>query len=194
MYVQELEQLFTVIDANERIPIKNNLLAPSVATGPWTPEQVWETGFIERVKDRLLAITVEQYVLNLCLYHEITFIWSFSYPNNNCAAGFNTGAPIIYPQDIFGDYLSHTAVVELVRPYVNSAAIALAAGKPFYMFETNTASCGGFPGISDSYGAALWAMDYGFQMAFSNFTHGMLHVGGQNAYYNVWVYHIFILN
>jgi len=52
------------------------------------------------------------------------------------------------------------------------------------MFETNTASCGGFAGISDSYGAALWAMDYGFQLAFTNFTHGMLHVGGQNTFYN----------
>jgi hypothetical protein len=53
------------------------------------------------------------------------------------------------------------------------------------MFETNTASCGGFPGISDSFGAALWALDYGLQLAHSNFTHGMLHVGGQNNFYNV---------
>lgn len=53
------------------------------------------------------------------------------------------------------------------------------------MFETNTASCGGFPGISDSYGAALWALDYGLQMAYSNFSEALLHVGGQNVYYNV---------
>lgn len=53
------------------------------------------------------------------------------------------------------------------------------------MFETNTASCGGFPGISDSFGAALWAVDYGLQMAASNFTNALLHVGGQDVYYNV---------
>jgi len=53
------------------------------------------------------------------------------------------------------------------------------------MFETNTASCGGFAGISDSYGAALWAIDYGFQLAYGNFTHGLLHTGGHNAFYNV---------
>ena len=53
------------------------------------------------------------------------------------------------------------------------------------MFETNTASCGGFAGISDSYGAALWALDYGFQMAYGNFTHALMHIGGQNVYYNV---------
>lgn len=53
------------------------------------------------------------------------------------------------------------------------------------MFETNTASCGGFPGASNSFGAALWGVDYGMQLAFSNFTHALLHVGGQNTYYNV---------
>jgi hypothetical protein len=70
------------------------------------------------------------------------------------------------------------------------------------MFETNSASCGGFPGISDSFGGALWALDYGLQvyyfhlkcsyynlirlqMAYSNFSGALLHVGGQNVFYNV---------
>ena len=56
------------------------------------------------------------------------------------------------------------------------------------MIETNTASCGGFAGISDSYGAALWGIDYGMQLAYGNFTHGLLHTGGQNAFYNVSVF------
>lgn len=53
------------------------------------------------------------------------------------------------------------------------------------MFETNTASCGGLPGISNSFGAGLWALDYGLQMAYSNFSHALLHIGGQDVYYNV---------
>jgi len=68
--------------------------------------------------------------------------------------------------------------------FLPTSAIALAAGKPLLMFETNTASCGGFPGISDSYGAALWGLDYGLQMAYSNFSGALLHVGGQSVYYN----------
>jgi len=52
------------------------------------------------------------------------------------------------------------------------------------MFETNTASCGGFAGISDTYGAALWGIDYGMQLAYGNFTHGLFHTGGQNSFYN----------
>jgi hypothetical protein len=75
--------------------------------------------------------------------------------------------------------------VSLIAPYLNSSNIAQSAGKPFLMFETNSASCGGFPGISDSFGAALWALDYGLQMAYSNFSGALLHVGGLSAYYNV---------
>lgn len=53
------------------------------------------------------------------------------------------------------------------------------------MFETNTASCGGFKGLSDSFGAALWALDYGLTMAAVNFAEALLHVSGQGVYYNV---------
>jgi hypothetical protein len=109
---------------------------------------------------------------------------SFSYPNNNCNAKFGTGTPQD-PQENFGSgYLTHNAGIDLCQPYLNSAMLAQQANKPFIMFETNTASCGGFPGISDSFGAALWAMDYGFQMAYSNFSNALLHLGGQNVYYN----------
>ncbi|KAF9529902.1 glycoside hydrolase family 79 protein [Crepidotus variabilis] len=166
-YNSDVDSLIKVIDANPRIPVKNKLLGPSVATGPWTPEMVWETGFIDRFKDRLYALTVEHY------------------PDNNCAAQFNTGSPAVPPQSVFPAYLNHKdRVVDLVAPYVNSGNLAQQAGKPFIMFETNSASCGGFAGISDTFGAALWAADYGFQMAFANFTHAMMHIGGQNVFYN----------
>ncbi len=52
------------------------------------------------------------------------------------------------------------------------------------MFETNTASCGGFPGISDTFTSALWGVDYALQMAYSNFTTALFHFGGQNVSYN----------
>jgi len=81
--------------------------------------------------------------------------------------------------------LDHNAGINIVKPFLNTSAIALANHKPFLMFETNTASCGGFAGISDSYGSALWGLDYGLQMAYSNFSGALLHVGGQNVYYNV---------
>jgi len=107
-----------------------------------------------------------------------------SYPNNNCAAEFNTGAPIVDPQSIFASYLNHGSAQEIVAPYQSAAAVAQSNGLPFMMFETNTASCGGFPGLSDSFGAALWGLDYSLQMAVNNFSYAMFHVGGGAAFYN----------
>ena len=86
---------------------------------------------------------------------------------------------------MFPTYLTHKNGQGLVSNYLNSTMMAQTWGKPFLMFETNTASCGGFPGISDTFASALWAVDYGLQMANSNFTGALLHAGGQNVSYNV---------
>jgi hypothetical protein len=60
-YSSEVASLMSTIDANPRIPVKILFLGPSVS-GPWTPEQVWDTAFINRFKDRFYAFTVQQYV------------------------------------------------------------------------------------------------------------------------------------
>ena len=73
----------------------------------------------------------------------------------------------------------------MAAPYINSTNIALANHKPFLMFETNTASCGGFPGVSDAFVASLWSLDWAMQLAYSNFSMGLFHSGGQNNSYNV---------
>jgi len=146
-------------------PAATKLIGPSVGSGAWTPEQVWDTGFIPTYSGNLAALSVERY------------------PADNCFALYGIGTKIDY-QTEFANYLVHSASQTFVQPFLNSTSIAQQANKPFIMFETNTASCGGFPGISNSFGAALWALDYGFQMAYSNFTSALLHVGGQNDYYN----------
>lgn len=85
---------------------------------------------------------------------------------------------------MFPTYLNHTAPQALLARYINSTQYAQTKNKKLLMFETNTASCGGFVGISDAFGAALWGVDYGLQLAYSNFSGGLFHVGGQNVYYN----------
>jgi hypothetical protein len=104
-----------------------------------------------------------------------------SYPRHNCP--IPTSLPPA-PQEIFPRYLNHPDVVNLLQDYVNTGNIAQQYGKPFIMLETNTASCAGFPGVSTSFGAALWSIDHSLQMAAVNFTGAMFHVGGQNAHYN----------
>jgi hypothetical protein len=48
----------------------------------------------------------------------------------------------------------------LAQSKFSTIAVAMAANKPFVMFETNTASCGGFIGLSDSFGAAMYVFHY----------------------------------
>ncbi|KAF7800181.1 hypothetical protein EIP86_011428 [Pleurotus ostreatoroseus] len=166
-YTQEFGLVIQAIAADSLIPTRNNLIGPSVS-GTWSPEQVWDTGFITDYSAELYALSVEHY------------------PDNNCAAAFpdaGFGDPKD-PQVVFQNYLNHTSGTGIVAPYLNSAGIAQQAGKPFIMFETNSASCGGFAGVSDSFGAALWALDYGLQMAYSNFSGALLHVGGVDDTYN----------
>ncbi|OCH92577.1 hypothetical protein OBBRIDRAFT_886183 [Obba rivulosa] len=168
-YFQEFGMVVIAVDDDAHIPIKNNLIGPSVS-GTWTPEDVWNTGYIEAYAHALGALAVQHY------------------PADNCAAlypGAQYGAPI-NPQDMFSHYLNHSSAQNLVARYLNSTRIAQSVGKPFLMFETNTASCGGFPGISDSFGAALWGIDYAMQMAYSNFSGALLHTGGLNNSNNLF--------
>ncbi len=121
------------------------------------------------------------------MFTEILTLNNTSYPDNNCAHAFPNGGfgDPKDPQAVFANYLNHTSGIAMMQGYLNSAALAKQAGKPLLMFETNTASCGGFPGVSDSFGAALWATDYGLQLAYGGFSGALLHVGGRSESYNV---------
>ena len=81
----------------------------------------------------------------------ISLITAQKYPANNCQLSGVTNS-----QDIFANFLNHTSAQSLTSGYANDIATVRAAGKDFFMMEMNTASCGGFPGLSDSFGAALW--------------------------------------
>ncbi|KAG6815750.1 hypothetical protein H0H87_011662 [Tephrocybe sp. NHM501043] len=163
VYVQAMQ--------NANLQGTNLLVGPNIAYADWTTEQVWDTGFVGVYSQNLAYLSVE------------------NYPTDNCAAQFNTGGAIKDPQTIFPDFLSHTSASSghsIIQKFLNSSAFAVQNGKRLVMFETNTASCGGFAGISDAFGAALWGIDYAFQMAFNNFGGAMIHVGGQNVFYNTF--------
>jgi hypothetical protein len=80
--------------------------------------------------------------------------------------------------------LQHNTSTSLVSSYINSSTFARQNGKPFMMFETNSAACAGFAGVSDSFGAALWGLDWAMTMVANGFTAALFHVGGGGAYYN----------
>ena len=59
-YSDDIGSLLAAMEVNPNIPNKNMLIAPSVATGNWTPEMVWDTGFIQQYSDHLFCLSVEQ--------------------------------------------------------------------------------------------------------------------------------------
>ncbi|KAF5353264.1 hypothetical protein D9756_008029 [Leucocoprinus leucothites] len=163
-YLNEFGVVVNAMNNDANAKNRDLLIGPNVAT-QWTPEQVWDTGFVNDYSQNLVSLAVERY------------------PSDNCFAQYGVGTPRD-PQEMFPTYLTHASGQSIVSSYLNSTIYAQQVGKPFVMFETNTASCGGFPGISDSFGAALWGVDYALTMAYSNFTGALFHVGGQNVYYN----------
>lgn len=64
-YFGEFGTVVQAIQNDPKIPARNNLIAPSVASGPWKPEDVWNTGFLQAYGGSLSALAVEQYVVLL---------------------------------------------------------------------------------------------------------------------------------
>ncbi|MGH9404481.1 MAG: hypothetical protein ACRD3D_01440 [Terriglobia bacterium] len=65
-------------------------------------------------------------------------------------------------------------------------AAARSRGVPIAMAETNSASCGGMPGVSNAFAASVWGLDYMFSLARDGFRYVNLHSsyrpGGGSSY------------
>ncbi|KAF8519367.1 glycoside hydrolase family 79 protein [Hysterangium stoloniferum] len=159
-YFQDFRRIIDAIGSNPNLQGDNILAGPSICCN-YNLSQLLDAGYSDYLHN-LAVLTVEHY------------------PDNNC----NIGKNIKTPQAIFQNYLTHDSIVNTVAPYMGDARKAASVQKPLVMMETNTASCGGFPGISDSFGAALWGIDYALQLAYANFSAAFIHIGGQDVYYN----------
>ncbi|KAJ7574780.1 glycoside hydrolase family 79 protein [Mycena floridula] len=166
-YIGEIRTFIAGVNDDAAITDKSMLMGPSLSgNGLFHESDVWAAGFLDAdILDRMSYLTVERYL------------------DENCELFF--GGNIKNPQDLFPNFLTHEATKGLISQFLETPnTVAIPNRKPYIMMETNTAACGGFPGISDSFGAALWGLHYGMQLAHSNFSGGMMHVGGLTAFYN----------
>ncbi|KAJ7649955.1 glycoside hydrolase family 79 protein [Roridomyces roridus] len=175
-YSADFGTVDAALRADPNVPVVNKKLIGPSLSGRWQPQEVWDVNFIPDHLPSLAALSMQ------------------FYPENNCVAQTNgSNAPgAVNPQDVFPTYLNHTSGQAIAAKYLNrrvmttfSTVLAQTFNLPFIMLETNSASCGGFVGVSNSFGSALWALDYGLQLAYSNFSNAFLHIGGQGEYYNV---------
>lgn len=81
------------------------------------------------------------------------------------------------------DVLSNHTVLWLnVSQYVPQVAAADGANTPLVLGETNSVSCSGRSGISDTFGAALWSVDYVLLAASVGMPKVYFHLGAQSQY------------
>jgi hypothetical protein len=59
-YFNEFGGMMNAINNNPNMPVKNNIVGPSVAVAEWTPEVVFDTGYLTTYGSLLTAIAVEQ--------------------------------------------------------------------------------------------------------------------------------------
>ncbi|VDC00664.1 unnamed protein product [Peniophora sp. CBMAI 1063] len=167
-YTADFGTFMTQLEANTSITRGGkSWLVPSISATVWNINDVLSTGLITSYIDDLYAMTVERY------------------PDDNCAAVYGTGTAVD-PNSVIWEYTSHQQVVDVLSYYEYSSAYAVAQNVPYIMFETNTASCSGFPGVSDAFMSALWAVDWSATLAYYNFSGALYHIGGQSAYYNAF--------
>lgn len=178
-YIDEFSTIKNDILTQGTITNEQFLVGPSVCCNVYGFEtyDVFDAGWVDANVDNLAALTVQQYVETADWRHLLTT----SYPANNC----NVNGKVYDAQELFPEFLNHTSAQSLTAPYLSATAYAQSHGKEMIMLEMNSASCGGFPGLSDNFGVALWMADWALQMAWGNFSAALMHVGGQNVYYNV---------
>ncbi|KAE8351826.1 glycoside hydrolase superfamily [Aspergillus coremiiformis] len=76
----------------------------------------------------------------------------------------------------------HHVVWRNLSQYIPQEAAARAAGSRLVLGETNSVSCSGRSGISDTFGAALWATDYVLTSASMGIERVYFHLGHQSEY------------
>jgi hypothetical protein len=135
-YISEFDNIASATLANGNLANSMPFVGPAVCCERvgFEVSDLVSAGWLSSNADRLAAVSVQHY------------------PTNNCAVNGVT----INAQDIFASFLNHTSATSLTAYYYDNSVQVQAAGKRFVMMEMNSASCGGFAGLSDSFGAAMW--------------------------------------
>jgi hypothetical protein len=126
------------------------LLGPAVAHPKWSAN--WIATLLARPHPGLRAVSAHEY------------------PYSACAAPGESDYPTI------GKLLSERATAGVARSVQHAVELAHRAGLAFRLTELNSVTCGGLPGVSDTFATALWAPDALFEL---------MHAGVDSAYVHV---------
>lgn len=82
-----------------------------------------------------------------------------------------------YPGGSIQSLMSHANIATNLHLFDADIEAALDVGKPYVFGETNSVSGGGAAGVSPTFGAALWTMDYSIRATYSNMSRTYYHHG-----------------
>ncbi len=130
--------------------------------GPDTSHVTWLAPYAQAEKGRISLLTQHYY------------------PLSDCGASKHSG-----PSGISAALLSRATAAAEAAAIATTAAAARLAGVPLRLSETNSASCGGITGVSDTFASALWVIDYLLTGA-ENGASGMNFHGSMTAHCNAY--------
>ncbi|KNF03331.1 hypothetical protein PSTG_03599 [Puccinia striiformis f. sp. tritici PST-78] len=189
--VQKMNNLYAIELGNE--PEFWGPRSPEAHGNPWTPEadsnsQIrWQQAISEKVFKRgiiqagVFLSPPRWSVQELAPKEEkgLEYVRSFgghAYPQSACGDS-KTSLP---------DLMNHSRIVSFVKHYEPEVLAARKVQKPYHFSESNSATCGGH-GISATFGAALWLMDYVFQSLILGVDRVYFHQGTINhSPYSFW--------
>lgn len=92
-----------------------------------------------------------------------------------------------YPGGTVESLMAHANVASNIAGYATDIAAARAVGKPYVFGETNSATGGGASGVSPTFGAALWTLDFAVRATAANISRTYFHHGTVgNCQYCFW--------
>ncbi|KAI0772045.1 glycoside hydrolase family 79 protein [Trametes elegans] len=157
---------YATVFANLQNTPDGDVLSSNIIAGPticcfWNLDGVLNSGWLDRFAERLKYITLQHY------------------PQNNCQNK---------PQYGLDYYTVHANAVALAKWQQDGLDIINTSKnrRPVLMDEFSSASCGGVPGISDTFAAALWTTDYALQMAITGYSGAYLHTRERGVTYNLF--------
>ncbi|KAB5584949.1 hypothetical protein GE09DRAFT_9919 [Coniochaeta sp. 2T2.1] len=107
--------------------------------------------------------------------------------NSTVKQYINSYAHHNYPGGTIQSLMTHSTTVSNIHRFDADIASALGVGKPYVFGETNSVSGGGAAGVSPTFGAALWTMDYSLRATYSNMSRTYFHHGTVgNCQYCFW--------
>ncbi|KAI0017003.1 glycoside hydrolase family 79 protein [Xylariomycetidae sp. FL0641] len=181
MAVGEMDNLLAIELGNEPEYYPNN--GQPIASGSWSPE-------VDARSQNNWAISVgsamgKRPIIQAGNSNDSPPKWGaaelIATQNDTVKQYVKTYAHHNYPGGSISSLMSHGGIASNLHKFDADIAAALQEGKQYVFGETNSVSGGGAAGVSPTFGAALWTLDYALRATWSNMSRTYFHHGTVGA-------------